>query len=312
MRLKDIEKKALRMARIIHSNFEQNDIGIIGGTVKKKMGEESDFIRMSDRCLISREGLCNINRHKKLQPLLVDEYDIPYRLPVEILTKKFPHISYASGLAIANPVVRLLMYDIAIENIYDCSLNDLKNKPGLPIVNWVESETVSEMYSVSLEDLRAQEKRPAWCLQLSSMAEECNYFARSKDGYYAKLSSDKVAQYLSPIMSSYAHGIEWDTDFATLIVSTNPMYPDRKIITAGGNHWLGTLAVNALINLVKKIPQKGISFRNTMESMAWLGEVVEKENLENFQAIFRVTDDFTLEGKHEINVYITGVFSLPS
>ncbi|MCK5474990.1 MAG: hypothetical protein KAI71_00220 [Candidatus Pacebacteria bacterium] len=312
MKLKDVEKKALRMARIIHNNFEQSDIGIIGGTVRKETSEGNDFIRMSDRCLISREGLCNLNRHRDLQPLLLDEYDISYRLSVETLIKKFPYISYASGLAIANPVVRLLMYNIAIDDVYDCTLNDLKDKPRLPVVNWVESETVSEMYSISLEDFRAQEKKPNWCLRLSDMAEECDYFARSKDGYYVKLSSDKIAQYLSPTMSSYAHGIEWDIDFAILTVTANPLNPKKKIVAAGGNHWLGTLAANALINLVKKIPQKGISFRNTMESMAWLGEVVEKEELENFQAIFRVTDDFTLDGNHEINVYVTGVFSLPT
>lgn len=311
MKLVDIEKNALWMARRIHSNFEQDDLGVVGGTVKKKV-DASDFIRLSDRCLISEKGLCNINSHKELRPLPIKEYDIPYRLSIKTLRENLPHISFASGLSVANPVVRLSMYDIVLKDIYDCTLSDLRDKPKLPIVNWVESGTALDIYSVCIEDFRAQEKRPSWCLRLSDMAEKCNYFTRTKDGYYTMLSSDKIAQHLSPIMSSYAHGVEWDTDFATLIVTTNPIDSNRKIVIAGGNHWLGTLAANALINLVKKIPQKGISFRNTIESMAWLGEIVKKENLENFQVIIRVTDDFTLEGKHEINVYITGVFSLPS
>ena len=312
MKLKDIKKNALWMARIIHRNFEQGDIGIIGGTVRKKESKENDFITMSDRCLISREGFCNINRHKALQPLPIEEYDIPYRLLVEILIKKFPYISYASGLAIANPIVRSLMYDITLKNINNCTLNDLRDKPKLPIVNWVESGTASEMYSVSLEDFRAQEERPSWCLQVSDIAKKCKYFVMSKDGYYTMLSSDKMVQYLSHSMSSCANGMGWHTDFGTLIVTTNPRTQDRKIVIAGGNHWPGTLAVNAFINLVEKIPQKNIFFRSIMESMAWLGEVVKNEELENFQAIFRVTDNIKLNGAREIDVYIIGVFSLPS
>ena len=310
MKLIDIEKNALSMARTIHRNFGFSDIGIIGGTISEK-SKDNDFIRISDRCLISKKGFCNINCHKKLQPLLIDEYDIPYRLSIKTLREILSRISYASGLAVANPIVRLLMYKIALENIHDCTLNDLRDKPRLPVVNWVEPETASGLYSVSLEDFRGQEKRPNWCLIVSGIAEKCKYFTKSKDGYYTMLSSDKMAQYLSRFMISCASGVGWHMDFGTLTVTTNPENPDRKIVIAGGNHWPGTLGINAFINLVEKIPQINISFTSMIESMAWLGEVVKNEKLENFQAIFRVTENIKLNGTREIDVYIIGVFSLP-
>lgn len=72
------------------------------------------------------------------------------------------------------------------------------------------------------------------------------------------------------------------------------------------------LAISATINLVKEMPELGNGkiFRNPYRSMAWLNKVVEKERLENFQAIFRITDDVTLDGISEIEVRIIGVFSL--
>ena len=54
MKLKDVEKKALRMARIIHNNFEQSDIGIIGGTVRKETSAGHDLTRMSESGWSSR------------------------------------------------------------------------------------------------------------------------------------------------------------------------------------------------------------------------------------------------------------------
>lgn len=317
MRQKDVEKNALRMARKIHKIIEQGKIGIIGGTVKEKNKETNNVIRLSDRCLFgkdgsSEQGFCNKNVHFGLNPLDIQEFDIPFCFPIENLQKILSDISYASGLSVANPVVRLLMYQVLLENLYTCTLRDLEHVPRLPVFIWVEPETPIEMLSVSIEDFRVREVRPSWCLRLSSMAKKCDYFTRTKDGYHAKLSPDKIDKYLSNIALSYATGEEWHGDFATIIVTKNPLDESKKIVAAGGNHWLGTLGANAVINLVTKIPEKGIIFRNTVESMAWLGEVSEKQNLENYQVMISVTYRIGLDGKKEIDVYITGVFALPS
>lgn len=306
MRANAIEKKAVHTAQTIWKEFLSGGIGVVGGTVKKARGS---VIRTSDRCLISRKGDCHLYRHPTLPPNSLTEYCIGYQPQKEEIEGILKDVVYCSGLAVANPIVRFLMYQIDLENLNKASLKEIARKPRWPAINTIEPARYhSGMYSVPLEEFRIREKRPNWCLKL--VKSNFPYFAPSKDGFYQQVSEERIKKYMKYWISN-AHGVEWITDYAILAKVPNPADPDRSIVICGGNHWLGTLGANALISLTREIPGKKMVFRNVTNSIAWLGEVLEREKIGNFQAILRITDDFLPGGKREISVSCQGIFALP-
>ncbi|MCK4592645.1 hypothetical protein KAT63_04380 [Candidatus Parcubacteria bacterium] len=309
MNLWEQEKSALRIARRF-SKILECGTGVIGGTVSER-NELLNTIRPSDKCLVSAEGLCNKHHHRHLPDVGIIECEIAYKSDLEFLKKILSEVSYVSGLSVANIVTRLLMHGMPLKDLNSASFAEVKNTPLLPIVVWPERNTPQEMYSMPIEDFRVmREDRPDWCLWRSPVAEKYGCYVRSKDGFYKKLSVDEMKKRASEFISPYAHGGEWDVDFAILAIVNNPYAKGKKIVMAGGNHWLGTFAANAMMCLVKKVPERKTIFEKTISSMAWLGEVVERENLDNFQAIIRVTDNFQPDGSRKIDAEVTAVFPL--
>ena len=307
------EQSALWIARRFNKILESG-IGIIGGTVSKR-GESLDIIRRSDKCLVSAEGLCNKHHHKHLFDIGIVEYEIAYRSDLKFLKKILSEVSYVSGLSVANIVTRLLMHGMSLEDLNTSSFAEVKNTSLLPMVVWPERETPEEMYSVPIEDFRVmRENRPNWCLLRSPVAEKYGCYVPSKDGSYKKISVDEMKKRASKFLSPYAHGGEWNLDFALLGIIANPYAtkddPDAEIIMTGGSHWLGTFAANAMMCLVEKVPEINTVFEETISSMAWLGEVVKREKLNNFQAVIRVTDKFQPGGNRKIGVEVTAVFPI--
>lgn len=313
MKLRDVEKNAVWMGRELHKILDPDKIGVIGGTVRtgNKYKRLSDIVRRADKCVLGERALYNIHRHPQLSSVKVAECDIPYQWGRMVLNENLPEICFGTGLSIANPLVRLLMYDITTDEINTVSLADVKNRPRLPLVNWVERDTAPKDYLVPLEDFRIRGRRPKWTLRTTAFAEKCKYFARAKDGFYRELEPDQAREDFSRYTGSHANGIEWDTDFGLLIVKRNPANPEKKILIAGGNHSLGTWALQGLINLVEKIPEKNTVFDKTIDSMAWLAQVIKAENLDEFLAVVRVTDSYLVTGQRVIHPYTLGIFSLP-
>ena len=303
---------ARRFNRILGSGT-----GIIGGTVSKR-DELLNTIRRSDKCLVSAEGLCNKHHHKHLFDVGIIECEIAYRSDLKFLKKILSEITYVSGLSVANIVTRLLMHGMSLEDLNSVSFAEVENMSLLPIVVWPERETPEEMYSVPIEDFRVMRKnRPKWCLRRSPVAEKYGCYVPSKDGFYKKISVDEMKERASKFMSPYAHGGEWHLDFALLGIIDNPYAIKdsldaeiKKIVMAGGNHWPGTFAANAMMCLVEKVPERKTVFEKTISSMAWLGEVVKRENIDNFQAVIQVTDNFLPGGKRKIDAEVTAVFPL--
>lgn len=316
MNLVKQEQSALWIARRF-SKILESGIGIIGGTISER-DESLNTIRHSDRCLVSAEGLCNKHHHRHLPDVGIIECEIAYRSDLKFLRKILSEVSYVSGLSVANIVTRLLMHGMSLENLNSASFDQVKDISLLPIVVWPERGTSQEMYSIPIEDFRVmRENRPDWCLWRSPVAEKYGCFVHSKNGFYKKLSVDEMKKRASKFISPYAHGGEWDTDFALLgimnnpyAIKDNPNVEIKKIVMAGGSHWLGTFAANAMMCLVEKVPEKKTVFKKTVSSMAWLGEVVRREKLDNFQAIIRVTDNFQLDESREIDTEVTAVFPI--
>ena len=309
------EQSALWIARRF-SKILESGTGIIGGTVGRK-DETLNTIRLSDKCLVSAEGLCNKHHHRHLPDVGITECEIAYRSDLEFLKKILSEVSYVSGLSVANIVTRLLMHGMLLEDLNSASFAEVKNTSLLPIVVWPERDTPQEMYSIPIEDFRVMQERPKWCLWRSPVAEKYGCFVPSKDGFYKKISVDEMKKRASEFMSPYAHGGEWHLDFGLLGIMDNPYAimdnPDaeiKKIVMAGGNHWPGTFAANAMMCLVKKVPERKTVFEKTISSMAWLGEVVKRENIDNFQAVIQVTDNFLPGSKRKIDAEVTAVFPL--
>jgi hypothetical protein len=313
MKLRDVEKNAVWMGRELHKILDPDKIGVIGGTIKKgrKYQNLADILRPSDKCVLGERSLCNIHRHPQLSSVKVAECDIPYQWGKMILEQNLPEICLGTGLSIANPLVRLLMYNITTDELNTVSLADVKNKPRLPLVNWVERDTAPEDYLTPLEDFRIQGRRPKWTLRTTALAKKCRYFARAKDGFYRELESEETKENFSRYTGAHANGTEWDTDFGLLIVKRNPENPEKKILIAGGNHKLGTWALQCLMNLVKGFPERNTIFERTIDSMAWLAQVIKAESLDEFLAVVRVTDSYLVTGERVIYPYTLGIFSLP-
>ncbi|MCK4799645.1 hypothetical protein KAS31_01585 [Candidatus Parcubacteria bacterium] len=310
MNLLEQEKSALRIARRFNKILECGT-GIIGGTVGKKDGE-LDTIRLSDRCLVSARGVCNRHHHRHLPDVGITECDISYKPDLEFLKKIFPEISYVSGLSVANTVMRSLMHGMPFENLNSASFDEVMNTSLLPIIVWPERDTPEKMLSVPIEDFRTmREDRPKWCLRRSPIAEKYGCYTCSKDGFYKKLSDDEI-ELSSEYMSPCANGVRWILDYALLGIVNNPYAAEKQIVMAGGNHWPGTFAANAMMCLVTKVPEKRTIFRNTVSSMARIAEVVEKEGLDNFQVLLRITDDIQFNGDHEINIDVISIYPIPS
>lgn len=311
MRISREKEMARNMAKLVHRDLGDG-FGMIGGTAKTDASLD-DLIRDSDRCVVSKTGLCNKRRDSQVPEIRVTECDIPFKPSAEFIKANFPNVSLISGLSTANPFARKMMYDVSSEEVNTCTFKGIKNKALLPVVNWIRPEVSEDMLEIPIEEFRKwTENRPKWISIFSKKAYQLRYYTWLKNGYFGYLPPDKVKEKVSHSMYSHALGTENDLDFGMLVFTQNPFAPDKKIVLVGGNHWLGTLAISAMINLVKEMPEIGKYFKNPYRSMAWLYQVVEKEKLENFQAIFRVTESFTLEGKGEIEVYIVGVFSLDS
>lgn len=312
MRQQNEEKMAISMAKIIHSHLESG-LGMTGG-VAKENSPLDDLRRASDRCLVSQNGFCNRRRHPQVPEICVTECDIPYMPKLEFIRNCFPEVNLISGLDVANTFARRIMHEVRLEDINTCTFNDLGDKALLPVVTGLRPEVSSEIRNVPIEEFRGWKKeRPKWILKFSEKAPEYKYYTWLKNGSFGHLPLEEMNK-VSSAMYPHATGIENDLDFGILVIKTNPFSPDKKIVMIGGCHWLGTLAISATINLVREMPELGNGkvFKNPYRSMAWLNQLAQKGKLENFQAIFRVTESFALDGRSEVEVYPVGVFSLDS
>lgn len=305
------EEMAVNMAKLFHRDLGDG-LGMTGGTAKTNIVNLDELIRRSDKCIVSKTGLCNKRKHLRVPEIRVTECDIPFKPSSEFIKVNFPNVRLISGLAVANTFARKVLHpELPLEELNTCTFNDIERMKSLPVINWVRPEVPESILETPIEEFRVwATSRPKWILKFSGNALQYKYYTWAKNGYFVKLPAEDVEEKVSRSMFPHALGTENDLDFGMLVFTKNPFAPDKKIVLVGGNHWLGTLAISAMINLVKEMPEIGKYFKNPYRSMAWLWRLVEKEKLDNFQAIFRVTESFTLDGKAEVEVYIVGVFSL--
>ncbi len=300
--------KAIKMANEIIKHIQQG-IGVIGGTVKRR---ERKIIRETDRTLMSRKSLCYIHRNPQISPIDILEYNLPYQTPPESLEKIFPQISYVSGLAIANPIARYLMYEFEIERINEETLGELVKKPKLPIIVDVEPTNNEKIYWLKAEDFRIMTERPRWVLKIVNYefpTMEFFWIAKTKDGHFRRIPHSKAVKYLPKYFVPVANGIEWMVDYGILSILQNPFDKTKRIVLVGGAHWLSTFAVNAAILLCQRIPEKKIEIEGSIESMSWLYNVIKKKKIDYFEALFKVTDTY-YSRKRKIEIDPLGLFIL--
>lgn len=305
------EVMAIKIAKLIHRDMGDG-LGMTGGTAKTNIVNIDDLIRKSDKCIVSKTGLCNLHKHPEVPEIRATECDIPFKPSAEFVKANFPNVRLISGLAVANTFARKILHpELPLEELNTRTFNDIERMESLPVVNWVRSEVPESILETPIEEFRAwASSRPKCILKMSKSALESKFYTWTKNGSFTSLPAKDVEEKVSGSMFPHALGTENDLDFGMLVFNQNPFAPDKKIVLVGGNHWLGTLAISAMINLVGEMPEIGKCFKNPYRSMAWLWRLVEREKLDNFQAIFRVTESFTLDGKAEVEVYIVGVFSL--
>lgn len=297
-----------RIFKIIN---QYQGLGVVGGTaIKKKKG----FIRESDRQLVCPKGVCHIHRHPQLPSIDIVEYTIPYQMPPEAIRQILPRVSLVSGLCIANPVARYLMYNFPLEEINKISLEEALKSPRLPLIIDTEPEDISG-YVKKMEDFRVDSQRPHWIFKMANYDfSHLGYpwFAKTKDGHYRKIGCKKARNFLPRYYIPVANGVEWMVDYGILTVLPNPLKKQKKMVIIGGNHWLATFALGAMVALAPRIPEENAKIEGIKQSMAWLYKIIQREQIENFQALIRVTDTFYPERDHRIDLDILGVFSLDS
>lgn len=294
------KEKAARMANAILKEVKKG-VGVIGGTKRKN---DRRIIRESDRTLLNKNGLCYLHRARGINPVEIEEYDIPYRASPEMIKKIMPEVSYISGLSIANPVARLLMHDFSLERINEVTLEEIVKNARVPIVVdilWSEKE---RYWQQKVEDFRVSLDRPHWILKIVDL--DSPWITKGKDGKAKELSSLKKKKYLSKIFVPEATGVEWVVDYGILAFLPNPV-TSKKVAVVGGSHWLSTFALNAMLYLVERIPEMNTEIEGSVDSMIWLFDAVWSK-VEFFEAIFRVTDNFGR--KRKISIDPIGLFVL--
>lgn len=311
MRVSREEEMAIKMAKLIHCDLGDG-LGMTGGTAKPNIVNLDELIRKSDQCVVSKTGLCNKYRNPEVPEIRVTECNIPFKPSLEFIKVNFPNVRLISGLAVANTFAKKMLHPgLPLEKLNTCTFSEIEHMESLPVINWVRPEVPENILEKPIEEFRIlTTSRPKWILKMSKDALKSKFYTWAKNGYFVKLPAKDVEEKASNSLFPHQLGTENDLDFGMLVFTKNPFAPDKKIVLVGGNHWLGTLAISAMINLVKEMPEIGKEFKNPYRSMAWLWRLVEKEKIENFQAIFRVTESLTLNGKAEVEVYIVGVFSL--
>lgn len=295
-------EKAIKIANVVLREIGKG-IGVIGGA--KRNGEKG-IIRETDRTLLNKEGLCYPHRAKEINGIDIKEYDIPYRVPPEIIKKIIPDISYISGLSVANPLARVAMHKFPIDEINEVTLGEIIKKAKVPIVVDILSSSKERYYQQRVEDFRVSLDRPHWVLRIVNF--DYPWITKGKDGNVKKLSLGRIKNYLSRVFVPEATGIEWVIDYGILALLPNPSDEDRKVVLVGGAHWLSTFTLNAMLYLVERIPELNLEIEGAIDSMRWLFDAVYNR-IEFFEAIFRVTDS-CFRRRRKIDIDPIGLFTL--
>ncbi len=300
-------ERAVKIANVILREISKGK-GVIGGTKRKS---EKNIIRETDRTLIGRNGLCGKHRGRQLIEIDIEEYDLAYRVSSKKIRKILPDVSYVSGLGMANPVARFLMYEFSLEKINSVTLKELVVSPRVPVVSDTQEGNKEKWYSYKVEDFRVILERPNWILRVVNYDfPEMNYpwITKGKDGIERRIPEEKAKRYLTRTFVPVATGTEWVVDYGILALLPDPFNSGRKIVLVGGAHWLSTFALNAMLYLVERVPELNLEIEGVIDSMRWLFDAVYGK-VEFFEAIFRVTDSY-FGRRRKIDIDPVGLFNM--
>lgn len=297
-------QKAVKMANELLREIQQG-IGVVGGT--KRKGDKGT-IRETDRALL--KGLSSKHRDKQLPEVDIEEFDLPYKTDPKKIEEIFPDISYISGLSIANPAARLTMHKVLPEDVSIVTLEELVNSPRVPVIADV-LESKEKWYSYKAEDFRVTLDRPHWILKIVNYDfPEMGYpwITKGKDGNMRIIPPEKSKKYLTRELVPVATGTEWIVDYGILARLPNPFNPQKRLVLAGGSHWLSTFAINSMLYLVKRISEMNTELEGAVDSMSFLFDALNNSKGKPFMAVFRITDNY-FPRMRKIEISPLGVFT---